>query len=341
MKYKTFEGLLQNCLDLYNTGIERDKTLEKAIGGDTQIFTDWWDTFITETINSIKYELNDKSDFVDWLFWDNMTTGCESKYQSFTVDGIEYVGNSKNIYLELTGMLDERFGKTVHKDICVDELHEKDINHIVKDGSPWSKVSSPELHVEKVEVKEQDRNLDSEYTVEQSDEIEAETTPEAKEEAEEKVTNILKDEIKKFHKMLLLKDKQIELESTVLAQLLEIDVQDVLKNNCNIDEFSSELNKGFNSLMLDAKHKDTLIKMENQFRMVLINLVGPDTTDLSMADFEVKKVLYNLKEMGSIFSYEVHTNDGKIEGTWEWEDINERKKSFSIEIGEELEIGFK
>jgi len=330
MKFKTFESLLQNCLDLYNAGCARDKVLSDAFGGDTNIMTDWWDTFIEETLESIKAELNDDSDTIDWLFWDNMTMNNEPEYQTFEVDGVEYIGNPKNIYLELTGMLDEKIGDTVHKDTSDDikissenlvKVHDKekikeiDMTHLVPGDNPWK--SSVIQELDKLEENE-DKNI-----------------------SEDKTTQ--------FNKKLLLKDKQIELESIQHSDILakEVELLSLFNENVSVSDFEIELNKVFESLKLDSKHKDTLVDMNNKIRMVLLQFTTePINKEIaSMINFEIQKVFNNLKEFKRIFDYKVEKADIKgdfirIEGTWLWEDINEREKSFGINIGEEIKIEF-
>jgi len=116
MKYKTFESLLNTCKKLYEDGSKKDEQLTKAFGGDTTILQDWWDNSIVDILNSISNEFGldtENDNTIDWLFWDSMCGyDMNNRYLSFNVDGIEYVGSPKNVYLDLNNMLDERLGIT-------------------------------------------------------------------------------------------------------------------------------------------------------------------------------------------------------------------------------------
>jgi len=140
MKYKTFESLLLNCKELYDEAVKRDKTLQDALGGDTQIMTEWWSKYIEKTIDSIQEEFGDKNETVDWLFWESMCSS--SGYMDFVIDDVTYIGNIENVWMDLTGILDERFGKsisssedksktqesTILSDSEIDEIINKELN---------------------------------------------------------------------------------------------------------------------------------------------------------------------------------------------------------------------
>jgi hypothetical protein len=125
LNYKTFKSLLDTCEEIYDISVARDKRLQEALGGDTQIMTDYWDKPIQDILKAISLEFGrdpEQDDLVDWLFWDNMiNTNMNNGYLTFDHEGLDYVGSPKNIYLLLTGLLDERLGETVHKDTCADE----------------------------------------------------------------------------------------------------------------------------------------------------------------------------------------------------------------------------
>jgi len=111
MRYETFESLLLNCKELYDTACIRDKKLQEALGGDSQIMTDWWSKYIEETINIISKDAGDKHEVVDWLFWESM---CNNDgYISFWEDDIEYEGSPQNVWLDLKGKLNEGFSKNI------------------------------------------------------------------------------------------------------------------------------------------------------------------------------------------------------------------------------------
>jgi len=121
MKFKTFEALLLNCKALYEAGCAKDRRLTEAFGGDTQIMTEWWDLFISETISTISKDMGDEHEVVDWLFWESM---CNNDgYVSFWEDDVEYLGSPQNVWLDLKGKLNE--GYSVPKKL---EFNENDIS---------------------------------------------------------------------------------------------------------------------------------------------------------------------------------------------------------------------
>jgi len=127
MKFETFEILLNNCKNLYDTACDRDEKLQNVLGGDTQIMTDWWSKYIEETLKAISLEFGrnpDEDDTIDWLFWDSMCN--KDGYLNIEIEEINYVGSPKNIYLMLNNMLDERLGETVHEDVCADEEYREE-----------------------------------------------------------------------------------------------------------------------------------------------------------------------------------------------------------------------
>ena len=123
MKFKSFESLLQNCKNLYDTAQAQDKKIQDALGGDSQVMTAWWESTITETLRIIEVDMNDKHGFVNWLFWENICNQGDqsgdggngdssdnySSFSSFWKDDIEYIGNPRNVWLELKGKLNEDF----------------------------------------------------------------------------------------------------------------------------------------------------------------------------------------------------------------------------------------
>ena len=109
MKFKTFEALLNNAKDLYETACTRDRQLQDALGGDTQVMTDFWDKHITGILDSIglEYNLGKEDDTISWLFWDSM---CNNDgYMNWEIDGVEYEGSPQNIWLDLENKLTEKY----------------------------------------------------------------------------------------------------------------------------------------------------------------------------------------------------------------------------------------
>jgi len=111
MKFTTFDRQITELKKFYDEACLKDKKLEEALGGDTQVMTDWWGSVLDGMLDSIKSEfgLAENDDTIDWLFYDCI---CGNEELTFEDDGIRYIGNTKNVYLSLTGMLDERFGET-------------------------------------------------------------------------------------------------------------------------------------------------------------------------------------------------------------------------------------
>ena len=92
---------------------------------------------------------------------------------------------------------------------------------------------------------------------------------------------------------------------------------------------------------VDSKLAEILIDINPNLDANLFSNDKLSNSTLEMAEFEVKNVLQKLKDLKSIFDYTVGVNDNIIEGNWSWEDINERQKTFSIKIGDNLDICFK
>jgi len=162
MKYETFNNLIQNCKELYDEAVKRDKDLEKVIGGDSQIMSDWWSKYIEKTIESIEEEFGDKDSTVDWLFWESICSS--SGYMDFEVDGITYEGNPKNVWMELSGILDERFSKTIEEP--ENEKHilsDKEIKDILNKSFDASDdvYKQPDMHTESsnMNISENDKNV--------------------------------------------------------------------------------------------------------------------------------------------------------------------------------------
>lgn len=103
MKLKTFEDTLLALRGLYDSAVAQDCKLEEALGGDTQIASDWWDNYITDSLHIIERDLKDETGIVGWLFWDSMSNS--DGYCTFKVDGEEYEGSPKNVWLRLKGKL--------------------------------------------------------------------------------------------------------------------------------------------------------------------------------------------------------------------------------------------
>lgn len=95
-----FRKLILEILNEFNRKFEKDKALTKAFGGDSSIMQESF--IIDNIINILKEELNDDSDFIDWLFFENLVN---NKTFKFTFNDIEYEGSIDNVYDYLVGDL--------------------------------------------------------------------------------------------------------------------------------------------------------------------------------------------------------------------------------------------
>jgi hypothetical protein len=99
MKLETFKSIIESLLKLYRDSSNRDKEFQKIFGSDTYLITDWYDEHIMEVLNSLSTELNDKDEFIQWLFWESL---LDSKISSFYINEVEYKGTIENVYFMLT-----------------------------------------------------------------------------------------------------------------------------------------------------------------------------------------------------------------------------------------------
>lgn len=113
MKFKTFKGLIEACKSMHDTAIKKDKAIEEALGGETSVMTVDYFTHIDLILNSISNEFNCTEDTLDWYFWDVVTSECNPEELYFSIDGAKYASTMENIWMDLTGILDERFASEV------------------------------------------------------------------------------------------------------------------------------------------------------------------------------------------------------------------------------------
>jgi len=110
MKFETFESLINECKTLLDKSHIKDKALEKALGGDTTIITE--NIIIDNILKILAEELNDKTGSIDWLFWESINNTAindeNESYSFFKIDDVKYIGNPKNIWLDLHGKLGEK-----------------------------------------------------------------------------------------------------------------------------------------------------------------------------------------------------------------------------------------
>jgi len=111
MKFATFDKQITELKKFYDEACARDTKIQEALGGGTQVMTDWWSSILNGMLDAIKseFDLPKNDDTIDWLFYDCI---CNDEEMTFECHGINYIGNTKNVYLSLTGMLDERLGET-------------------------------------------------------------------------------------------------------------------------------------------------------------------------------------------------------------------------------------
>ena len=361
MKFKTFESLLHSCVDLYNRGVEQDKKLSEAFGDFSEVSQDWWGYSIDNIIDSIELEFNDKEERVQWLFWESILN--REEYLDFKIDGIVYEGSPENIWMELNGILDEKFSKSVPVEIAestgsvgsvgsvgsTELTKEKMINthdeKDIKETDVTNPVPGDNPRLGKLEMEQEIDNL-------KNSDVPKDTVSDTKISKDDFIVkNIEEDHTPGvFDKIMLLRDRQIRLESIKYSDILENEINNLglLDNDITLNIFTIELDKIFNSLLLDVKNKDNLNDMNNKIRMVLLQFTSePINKEIaSMIKFEVEKVFYNFTNLKSIFRYnlseaQIVDNEIIIKGTWLWEDTNEREKSFTITVGEEIKIDFR
>jgi len=111
MKFRVFEKQILELKRFYDEALLRDEKIQDALGGDTQVMTDWWGSHLDKSLDILKEEFNADGDIIDWLFFDCLCSNADET--TLTVDGVQYIGNIKNVFLILTNSLDERLGDIV------------------------------------------------------------------------------------------------------------------------------------------------------------------------------------------------------------------------------------
>jgi len=149
MRFKIFEKSINELLDFYNEASDRDRKLEKALGGDTVVMTDWWDKHLTTSLNIIRYSMRlpEDDDTIDWLFFDVLCSSNPEDY-IFTEGDIKYKATIKNIWLNTKGKLDERVG-----DLYV-EPKEVDMTHVPTESGNDFDWNKPETFFARVQPDE-------------------------------------------------------------------------------------------------------------------------------------------------------------------------------------------
>jgi len=105
MKYEVFKGLIETTQSIYDDACEHDRKLQEVFGGDSSIQTDWWDKHLEMILKNLELEFGDKTEMVDWLFWECMNSVGGNL--TFIYEDIEYEGTVRNVYLFLTNNLNE------------------------------------------------------------------------------------------------------------------------------------------------------------------------------------------------------------------------------------------
>jgi len=153
MKFKTFEALLNNCISLYDNATKRDRKISDAIGGDTEVMSDWWDENLVSILDTIALDMGDTTETIDWLFWESMLN--RDSYMDFVIDDITYEGSPRNVWLDLKGRLDERYSKPNSKPINKKSpnvsIKEVDMTHIAGTEFDWNDMST---HYAEMPIKE-------------------------------------------------------------------------------------------------------------------------------------------------------------------------------------------
>lgn len=97
MKYETFESIILELKKLYDDGVEKDRALSKIFGEDSYIVSDY--KIIDNTLKILEKELDDDSEFIQWLFWESLNS--RNGISSFYIHEKEYEGSIKNVWLNL------------------------------------------------------------------------------------------------------------------------------------------------------------------------------------------------------------------------------------------------
>jgi len=303
MKFSTFESILENCLSLYNKANEQDEKLSEAFGSDTVVMTDWWSKYIEDNIAALEKEFNDHG-AIEWLFWESMTT---KEYLTFEENGIIYIGNPKNIWLDLNGMLDEKYG-----DVLSDEDSEPSEQSEPSEPSEPSVLSYSE---EKEEEYDNDKDSeDNNYSL--------------------KLIAFLKMQVEISSKDLLNLPRKMD----------EFFENSLLDDEISPDNFKQILDKEYPKFEFEAKNKHKLDNIVSNLNAVLSQFIHEPITDniLKNIEFEVLNVFNNLKELNKIFNFKI-INASKVPFKeniqcivkWEWSDLNELKKVMRIDINKE------
>jgi len=312
MKFRVFEKQILELKRFYDEAVLRDEKIQDALGGDTQVMTDWWGSHLDKSLDILKEEFNADGDIIDWLFFDCICSNAEET--TLTVDDVQYIGNIKNVFLILTNSLDERLG-----DIVIESLNE----------TP----KAPEAP-EAPEYREEDLSTHFEAPVQEDA---TEDKHESLNENEKMVdgTPVL----------LELKDYQIKLESVELAEKLEELVHEKFDDDNGEwsfpkeDDYREFLEETYNTLKIDARNLGTKKKLQSYFVAVLsqfTNSSSDPVTSLDMAMMEVKIVLERGGSMGEIYDYDLDKHEDTIYGVLRWEGEDESPKQFSISITDQV-----
>jgi len=302
MKFRVFEKQILELKRFYDEAVLRDEKIQDALGGDTQVMTDWWGSHLDKSLDILKEEFNADGDIIDWLFFDCICSNSEET--TLTVDGIEYIGNIKNVFLILTNSLDERLG-----DIVIESLNE-----------------APETP----EYREEDLSTYFE-------------APVREDATEDKHEGLNENEkmVDGTPVLLELKDYQIKLESVELAEKLEELVHEKFDDNNGEWSFPKEhdyrefLESTFKTLKIDARNLGTKKKLQSYFIAVLSQFTNSEAS-MDMAMMEVKIVLERGVSMGEIYHYDLEQDEDTIYGVLRWEGEDESPKQFSISITDQV-----
>jgi len=95
MKFETFKGILENLYNLLENGRNKNKAISEALGGDSNVYMDWYSKYVEDTINLISKDLNDDSELIDWFFWE---TECGNNKLTFSHKDKIYEPTYENIW---------------------------------------------------------------------------------------------------------------------------------------------------------------------------------------------------------------------------------------------------
>ena len=102
MKYKMFKRKVKVINALIEKESDFNKRLQDVLGGDSYVITDLFNAEITELVKILTEEMNDTSEWIDYLIYE---VNMHNSDLTFEIDNVSYKSCTKNIYKMLTGKI--------------------------------------------------------------------------------------------------------------------------------------------------------------------------------------------------------------------------------------------